>query len=115
MKIASVIFSVLGAIGAIILGAKWLSDLNSELGQHVTSLGQGSEFNSYKIAAWLLILGGVVGLIATFLLLKQKAPKLILGIVLIVVGVLPLIFQGEALWGLPMALGGIFAFFIKDK
>jgi hypothetical protein len=115
MKAASVIFSILGAIGAIILGAKWLADLNSELGQLVTSLGQGSAFTSYKIASYLLILGGIVGIIAVILLLKKKAPKLFLGIALIVVSVLPLFFQSEALWGLPMLLGGIFAFFIKDK
>ena len=32
MKILATIFGLLGAAGALFLGSKWISDLNSELG-----------------------------------------------------------------------------------
>ncbi len=120
MKIAAIIFGILGAIGALFLGASWYSDLNGEMGQLIAALNEaagqsGGEFEAMKYATYALLAGGGLGLIASILFAINKLPKLPVGIALIVFAVLPLVFTGQALFGTPMALGGIFALLSKPK
>lgn len=120
MKIAAIIFAILGALGALFLGMSWYSDLNSEMGQLAAALsaaaGQaGAELSSMKYATYALLAGGGLGLIAAILFAINKLGKLPVGIVLIVFAVLPLVFSGKAVFGTPMLLGGIFALLSKPK
>ncbi len=120
MKIAAIIFAILGAIGALFLGMSWYSDLNSEMGQLAAALSAaggkaGAELSSLKYATYSLLAGGGLGLIAAILFAINKLGKLPVGILLIVVAVLPLVFSGKALFGTPMLLGGIFALLSKPK
>lgn len=115
MKIASIICNIIGALGAFFLGMKWMSDLNSELGQAATAMGGSPELTNLKTAATLLIICAIIGIVATVLLIVKKIPKFVVGVLLILAGIFPIFFAGKAVFGLPMVLGGIFAFLIKEE
>ena len=121
MRKAAFIIGIIGAIGSLLLGFKWLSDLNSTLGLAGQQLAKGAggkiaaEMSSMKTATYLLILCGISGLVFSISTLISKFKKEINAGALILSGVLPLFFSGNAIFGVPMVLAGILAFGAKPK
>lgn len=122
MRKTAFIIGLFGALCALALGLKWMSDLNSDLGlisQQLVDKGVkgdlASEFKGLKTATYLLILCGVTGIVFSILTLVSRVRKEINGIILITAGVLPLFFSGKALFGVPMVLAGILAFAAKPR
>jgi len=118
MKYAAGIIGILGAIAGLILGIKWFSDLNSELGQLATafasSAGQaGDLLGSMKAATYALLACGVVGLIVSVLIIMLKGNRWANAGLLIVAGALPLVFTVNAIFGIPMVLAGLLAFAVS--
>lgn len=58
---------------------------------------------------------GIIGLLVSIMIAAGKGNKVINAILLIVVAVAPLALSTDALFGVPMALGGLFAFGAKYK
>lgn len=120
MKIVATIFGIIGALGALALGFKWYSDLNSELGKAALAIAQaagdaGGELLAHKNATYALIACGIVGLLVSIMVAAGKGKKVVNAILLIVAAVAPIAFSSDALFGVPMALGGLFAFGAKYK
>ena len=122
MRKAAFIVGIIGALGALLLGFKWLSDLNSQLGlaaQQLAANGTGgklaAELSGMKTATYMLILCGLTGLVFSVLTLMSKLKKEINAVILILAGLLPLLFSGKAIFGVPMVLAGILAFAAKPK
>ncbi len=118
MKIASIIFGIIGAIAGSILGLFWLRELDSPGVRLSQMLGEGNaatEINMLAITSYMLILCAIVGAVAVTLIILNKATKQMNGSLLIAAGSLPLLFDLHAITALPMVVGGIFAFFIKQK
>ncbi|MCP4218688.1 MAG: hypothetical protein GY765_28910 [bacterium] len=120
MKKTAFTSAMIGAIAALLLGFKWLSDLNSEIGQVARSFSKsglggsaGAEFASYEVATYMLIGCGIIGAVIAIMLLMKKGNPYINGAVLMVAGILPLLFVSKAMFGLPMVLGGLLALTIK--
>lgn len=122
MRKAAFIIGIIGALGALLLGFKWMSDLNSDLGlvtQKMIDSGIGGKFagelNELKTATYLLILCGVTGLVFSIMVLMSKLKREINAVILIAAGLLPLLFSAKALFGVPMVLAGLLAFVSKPK
>jgi hypothetical protein len=118
--IAVCLIGLLGAYGALYLGSKWPSDMNSidpvALALYSkTSTTVADDLEGVRTASILLMVTGIVGAIASILLLWRCWTKM-LAFILLVCGVLPLFFHKSALLGIPMALAGLIAvFLLKDK
>ena len=116
MRIVAAILGVLGAVGALFLGGKWLSDLNSELGKAAqAAAGTNPELASMKTASYVLLAVGIMGIIAVVMMFKKNTAKAVPAILLLVGGGLPRVFSTKAIFGTPMLLAGIFAFLAKPK
>ena len=128
MRIASFILGLLGAAGALLLGIKWHGDMSSPEAAAAMKLAEalskeggaglgslGSEMVGLQRATYALLACGALGLIASFLVLLRKGPKIALAVVLVVCGGLPLVFATKAIGGVLMVLAGLFAFFVKPK
>jgi hypothetical protein len=117
MRFVVAILGILGALGAAFLGSKWLSDLGTAEGQLASALadatGQGAELAGLKNAAYSLLVCAAVGFIVSIMVALRKGNKMANAVLLIVVALLPLIFSTKALFGVPMALAGLFAFGVK--
>ncbi len=118
MKWAAGIIGIIGALAGLLLGFKWLSDLNSELGQLATALAGaagdvGSELSSLKGATYSLIICGIVGLLVSVLVIMRKFNRWANAIILIICGALPLVFATDAFFGVPMILAGLLALAVK--
>lgn len=135
MRIAVLILSILGSIGAGFLGAKWLSDhqkvsaqirdmaekmkvSEEEAMKFVALLSDKPEaFAEYKTlvnAAYALCVGAVVGLITGVLIFARKVPGVVGGIILILCAAIPaaivpktLVFSGL------LIVAGLLAFVVK--
>jgi hypothetical protein len=129
VRIAAFIIGLLGAAGALFLGIKWMGDINSPEGQAALKLaaalakeggggamgGLGSEMLGMQRATYALLACGVIGLVISIVVLLRKGKPVVNGILLIVCGILPVILASKAVFGVPMALAGIFAFLVKPK
>lgn len=122
MRKTAFIIGMIGALGALLLGLKWMSDLNSDLGlisQQLVDKGMdgkfAAQFRGLKTAAYLLILCGGTGMVFSVLTLLSKLRMEVNAIILITAGVLPLFFSWKALFGVPMVLAGGLAFAAKPK
>jgi hypothetical protein len=119
MRIAAFIIGLIGAAGALFLGAKWNSDMHSELGKAAEALaaglggGMGAELNGFRNAIYALFACGAIGLIASVVVLLRKGQPVVNGLLLIACAVAPIVFMNKAVLGVPMALAGIFAFFVR--
>jgi hypothetical protein len=124
MRIASFVFGLLGAVASLLLGVKWFGDLNSETGKAAIKLantikgpdaGAFGEILSMQRGTYALLACGVIGLAVSVMVLIRKGNKMANAILLIVCGILPLMFAGKAVFGVPMALAGLLALGIKAK
>lgn len=122
MKKAAFYIGLIGALGALILGFKWMWDWNSDLVSISQKLnGQGidwkfaAEFENQKTAAHLLIFCGITGLAFSLLILAPKLKRQIVAVILIGLGVLPLLFSGKALFGAPMVVAGVMVLVSKPE
>jgi hypothetical protein len=117
MRVAAFIIGLIGAAGALFLGAKWNSDMHSELGRAAEALaglgGMGAELSSFRNAIYALFACGALGLIASVVVLLRKGQPVVNGLLLIACAVVPIVFMNKAVLGVPMALAGIFAFFVR--
>ncbi len=118
MKWAAGIIGIIGALAGLLLGFKWLSDLNSELGQMAAAMAAsagdaGKELSSMKAATYALLICGVLGLIVSVLVIMRKFNRFANAVLLIVCGALPLVFATQAVFGVPMILAGLLAFAVK--
>ncbi|MCP4218687.1 MAG: hypothetical protein GY765_28905 [bacterium] len=120
MKNTAFTSAMTGAFAALVIGFKWLSDLNSDMGKMARSFTKsgmggsaGAQLASYEIATYLLIGCGIIGAVIAIMMLFKKGNPYITGGILIVAGVLPLLFVSKALFGLPMVLAGLLL--IKKK
>jgi uncharacterized membrane protein YeaQ/YmgE (transglycosylase-associated protein family) len=111
------LLGLIGAIGALYLGSKWRSDMQSFGPDALALLSSiaGKDLESLKTASMLLMITGVVGAIASIMLFWRCWTKM-LALILIVCGVLPLFFHKNAMFGIPMTIAGLIAlFFLRDK
>ncbi len=122
MRKAAFISGLIGALGALLLGIKWLADLDSDLGRAAQALVAGgiggetaAELVGIKTATYLLIVCGLAGLVISFMVLSGKLKKEINAILFVIAAVLPLFFSANAVFGVPMVLAGILAFFTKPR
>jgi hypothetical protein len=122
MRIAALIFGLLGAAGALFLGIKWQGDLSSQEGQAAMKLAAafgkselGSEMLSMQRGTYALLICGVVGLIVSFVVLLRKGHRVANGALLVICGILPVLLVSKAVFGVPLALAGLFAFAVKPK
>ena len=118
MRFAAGIIGILGAIAGLILGFKWFSDLGSEMGQLASAVAGASEEGSdlmfqMKGGTYSLIACGIVGLVFSILIIMRKVNRWLNAVILIVCGALPLVFTTDALFGVPMILGGLLALAVK--
>lgn len=118
MKWAAGIIGIIGALAGLLLGFKWLSDLNSELGQMASAMAAaageaGKELSSMKIATYALLICGFLGLAISVLVIMRKFNRWANAVLLIVCGALPLVFASKAVFGVPMILAGLLAFAVK--
>ncbi len=118
MKKAAFFIGLIGALGALILGFKWMSDWNTDLAVISQMLGnQGIEdkftieFEQIKTTAYLLIFCGITGMVFSALVLAPRLKSGIIAVILIMAGVLPLVSSWKALFGIPMVIAGILVFF----
>ncbi|MCP4154769.1 MAG: hypothetical protein GY757_44015 [bacterium] len=122
MRKAAFTFGLIGALGAMLLGLKWMSDLNSDLGlisQQLSSQSISSslaaEFQGLETATYLLILCGVTGLVFSILTLLSKFKRKLNAVILVAAGIAPVFFSGKALFGVPMVIAGLLAFGAKPE
>ncbi len=129
MRIAAFIFGLLGAAGALFLGIKWQGDMSSPEGQAAMKLaaalsneggagslgGLGGEMAGLQRGTYALLICGVLGLVISIVVLLRKGNRLANGALLVVCGVLPILLASKAVFGVPMALAGLFALAVKPK
>jgi hypothetical protein len=118
MKYAAGIIGILGALAGLFLGFKWLSDLNSGLGQLATALAgssgeAGSQLSALKGGTYSLIACGVIGLAISVMIIMRKFNRWANAAILIICGGLPLVFTTDAIFGTPMILAGLLALAVK--
>jgi len=117
MRWAAGIIGILGAFGSFALGGKWLSDLQTKEVQSVRTLadalGGGGEFDSLEKATYALLVCGAIGLVASILVLSRRLGRWPNAILLLVAGLAPLGLSLKAMFGVPMVLAGLLAFFVK--
>lgn len=116
MRFAAGIIGILGALAGLFLGFKWYTDLNSEEARAaIAVLGNSGPLAGLTHATYALLLCGVIGLIVSALVIIGKGNKMANGGILIACGLLPLLFAGKAIFGVPMVLGGLLALAGKDN
>jgi hypothetical protein len=126
VRIASFILGLLGAAGALFLGIKWQGDMSSPEGQAAMQLaaalgkeagagGLGAEMAGLQRGTYALLICGALGLVFSIVVLLRKGNRFGNAALLIVCGVLPILFAGKAVLGVPMALAGLFALAVKPK
>jgi uncharacterized membrane protein len=117
MRWAAGIIGILGACGSLALGGKWLSDLQTEEVQLArafsNAVGSGAEFAALEKATYALLVCGAIGLVAAILVLARRLGRWPNTIVLLLAGIAPLGFSLKAMFGVPMVLAGLLAFFVK--
>jgi hypothetical protein len=105
---------ILGALAGLTLGGIWFWDWSST--GHDTAALAVMLVPGIKTATYLLLLGGVVGLVVSVLILRRRANRWLNALLLMVCGVLPILFYVKALWGAPMTLAGLLALAVRyDK
>lgn len=123
MKIAVIVLGILGSVSAFGLGAIWFSDYDKNkevLEQGKALAGSNPELLatidsavSAGRASYLLLVGAILAIVATFMVSKfgKKA-----AIALIVIALAPAVLAPKALAGtFFILLAGILAFMIKPK
>lgn len=128
MKITTLILGILGVLTSLGLGATWYTDYNEykdkmaqissasekiggDVNQTVSSLS--ADFENLGNASIVLLVGSLLGLIATLLVFKKSK---ITAIVLVIIALAPVLFSAKALVGTFLfLLAGVFAFFVKPK
>ncbi|MFL5730898.1 MAG: hypothetical protein ACJ75J_15525 [Cytophagaceae bacterium] len=123
MKIAIIVLGILGSISSFGLGSIWFSDYNKSkdiLEQGKALAGSNPELlasiegaESAGRASYLLLIGGLLALVATFMVPKlgKKA-----AIALVVIALAPAVLAPKALAGTFFILvAGILAFLAKPK
>ncbi|MBL8822073.1 MAG: hypothetical protein JNJ77_05750 [Planctomycetia bacterium] len=134
MKIAVLILGFLGALGAGLVGMKWLSDASAnadtvkKLEEYERSLQQSNskaasanmssklaELNKYVTASYLLLLGAVVGMACLVMLHLNRLKPKYAGVALIACSLIPgllappsLVFSGQ------MIVAGGLAFLLRS-
>ena len=99
---------VLGALGSGVLGLKWISDSSKvdEAMKTVQGLGLGdnpeikaaaAKARSLVVAAYLMVLGAVVAVVATVIWMKRPEMKKVYGGVLIACALIPALFALKSL------------------
>ena len=108
---------ILGACGSLALGGKWLSDLQTEEVQLARAfsdaIGSGAEYAALEKATYALLVCGVIGLVASILVLARRLGRWPNAILLLLAGLAPLGLSLKAMFGVPMLLAGLLAFFVK--
>jgi len=117
MRVTSLIFGVLGAAAAALLGVIWFGDLNAAK-ELIAAMGAAgadtSEITKLTWATYLLLAGGALGIAGGVLGFKGKGK--LASAILIVAAVAPAVFVPKALvFTFLLGVGGIFAFFAKPK
>ena len=126
MRIASFILGLLGAAGALFLGIKWQGDMSSPEGQAAMKLaaafskeagagGLGAEMAGLQRGTYALLICGALGLVFSIVVLLRKGNRYANGALLVVCGLLPILLATKAVFGVPMALAGLFALAVKPK
>jgi len=105
---------IVGALAGLALGIKWLSDLHSEVAQEVIpkvveGSSQARELGAIRVATYLLLVCGAVGLVVSVRVMARKGQRLMNALVLVVAGLLPLAWRATACFGVPMALARLLA------
>jgi uncharacterized membrane protein len=99
------------------LGGKWLSDLQTEEVQLARAfsdaIGSGAEYAALEKATYALLVCGVIGLVASILVLARRLGRWPNAILLLLAGLAPLGLSLKAMFGVPMLLAGLLAFFVK--
>lgn len=117
MKTLVIVLGIVGSLCALGLGSVWVTDYNKykETMDSLASMPGAeenmAEFNNLGKAAYILIVGGLIGIVAS--LLVGKFGKISAGI-LIAIAIIPAIFAAKALVGtfLLLIAGGL-AFRVK--
>ena len=128
MRITSFIIGLLGAAGALFLGLKWYGDISTPEAAAALKLaeamakeggagfaGLGSEIVGLQRGTYALLACGALGLIISVVVLLRKGQRFANGALLVICGVLPMVFATKAVFGVPMALAGLFALAAKPK
>ncbi len=117
MRWAAGIIGILGACGSLALGGKWYSDLQTEevelARQLSNAMGTNAEFASLERATYALLVCGVLGLVASILVLARRWGRWPNAALLLVAAIAPLGFSLKAMFGIPMLVAGVLAMFVK--
>ena len=117
MKVASLVFCILGALAAGALGVIWILDAaaNHALIDTAASMGQDtSELDALVRAAYLLLVGGVGAIVAGVLTMKGKGK--VGGIILAVAVIAPAVFAPKTLIVTSLLiLAAVFALLAKPR
>lgn len=126
MRIAALIFGLLGTVGSGFLGAKWQSDIQSqrekiELARKLAAAVKDpetdrkmAELDRLILASYGLIGGAVLGLVGVGLVFARKG--MIAGIVFLIAFGAPIALARDpkmAIFSFGLAVGALFAFFVK--
>jgi hypothetical protein len=102
---------ILGALAGLVLGGIWYWDWSST--GHDTAALAVMLVPGIKTATYLLLAGGLLGLVVSVLVLRRRANRWLNALLLMICGVLPILFYVKALWGVPMTLAGLLALGVR--
>src|SRR5687768_1440176 len=120
MRIAALIFGILGGLAMGFLGFKWFSDSQGEDAKAVMALGGAfaAELSKLVTASYVMMAAALLGIIGG--VIASKGNKLG-GVLMLVAAIAPFIFvpgeqrAGLAVFASPLILGGIFGLLAKPK
>jgi hypothetical protein len=114
MRIAALIFGILGGLAAGALGMTWMSDLAEYEHELELAAKMGIDVAGLRTAAYLLLLALPLGIASGVMALRGKGR--IAGPTMLAAGVLPAIFEPKALvFTFLLIIGGLMSFAAKPK
>lgn len=120
MRVAALIFGLLGALGSGFIGAKWLSDANQEKAKidliRALDPAKAKEIDRLINTAYSLLAAAVLGVVGGVLAISRKG--MIAAGLFLVAFIVPLLLFGDAkiiIFTFGLALAALFAFFVRSK